>query len=111
MGLIGPMGPISPMSPTTRHRYFARLRYCSVRVSICTTSPILMNGGTVILWPVSRVAGLYWACAVAPFLDDAAHAPEEVHIFDRGDKKQQSVDAAARQRVSTVNLAARPCGE
>src|SRR5262249_58800453 len=46
-----------------------RLRYSPVRVSIRSTSPMLMNGGTVIFSPVSVIAGLYWAAAVAPFTD------------------------------------------
>src|SRR5947209_17976938 len=49
--------------------YFARLRYSPVRVSTATISPMLTNGGTVILRPVSSVAGLYCAAAVAPLTD------------------------------------------
>ena len=43
--------------------------YSPVRVSTTTVSPLLMNGGTVTLAPVSRIAGLYCAAAVAPFTD------------------------------------------
>src|SRR6516162_4390449 len=49
--------------------YLARLRYSPVRVSTATISPMLTNGGTVILRPVSSVAGLNWAAAVAPLTD------------------------------------------
>jgi hypothetical protein len=49
--------------------YFARLRYEPSRVSTWMTSPVLINDGTVIFRPVSRVAGFYCAAAVAPFTE------------------------------------------
>src|SRR5262245_25689634 len=45
----------------------ARLRYSPLRVSTATISPMPMNGGTLIFRPVSNVAGLVCAAAVAPF--------------------------------------------
>src|SRR5438045_3617986 len=48
---------------------FALLRYSPVRVSTWIISPIATKGGTVTLRPVSQIAGLYCAAAVAPFTD------------------------------------------
>src|SRR5690606_39351687 len=42
--------------PPSRHQ--ARPRYSPVRVSTFTFSPVVMNSGTLISAPVSRVAGL-----------------------------------------------------
>jgi hypothetical protein len=45
-----------------------RDRYSPVSVLMRTTSPVLTNAGTLATSPVSRVAGLTWAAAVAPLM-------------------------------------------
>src|SRR5215212_2317466 len=49
-----------------RHQAFTRPRYDESRVSTLTRSPWVMNNGTWIWWPVSRVAGLVRPVALSP---------------------------------------------
>src|SRR5262249_20327560 len=62
--LVTALGRLSLPTP-----FFGRLRYSPLGVSTATVSPILTKGGTVIFKPVSKVAGLYCAAAVAPLTD------------------------------------------
>src|SRR5262245_27433498 len=61
------LNPAARLLHCWEHQSFTRPRYSPVRVSTDTFSPMPTKGGTWIFRPVSSVAGLYWAAAVAPF--------------------------------------------
>src|SRR5260370_40933129 len=59
-------GMVDPGEPAVRSGGHARLRYWPVRVSTLIFSPVVMNSGTWICAPVSRVAGLVPPVDLAP---------------------------------------------
>src|SRR3982750_1339132 len=59
----------------------ARLRYLFSRVSMMAFVPTSMNGGTMTVRPVSILAGLYEALAVAPFMLGSVSTISRVTVF------------------------------
>ena len=77
------MGRSVPASGFRLRSRYTLDRYSPVSVLIRMTSPVVTNDGTLTTSPVSSVAGLIWAEAVAPLM------PGEVSVTFEIDRRRQ----------------------